>query len=80
MDDTKFQAEGLNILDSVYGVVSGECKNGLFLLLENGQKAFAAYSKLSPGTRVLCTVFKPSCSKRKVTVAIDAVLDAAQGV
>ena len=66
-----------NIRDGVCGVVTGGCKSGLFLELENGQEAFASFGGLYPGDKVLCTVLKKATDKWRVLVAIDSVLEEA---
>lgn len=66
--------ESFNIRDGVYGVVTGGCRSGVFLELENGQEAFASFGGLNPGTEVLCTVLKKATDKWRVLVAIDSVI------
>ena len=66
--------EDFNVKDGVYGVITGGCKSGVFLKLENGQEAFATFGGLTPGTEVLCTVLKKATDKWRVLVAIDSVL------
>lgn len=45
--------------DGCYGEMTGSCKSGAYLTLDNGQEAFAyKFASLLPGTKVLCTVLK----------------------
>lgn len=67
--------DNYNVLDGVRAVVTGGCSKGLFLVLENGQEAFASFGGLSPATEVLCTVLKKSTERWRVLVSIDAVLE-----
>lgn len=62
------------VRDGVLGVVTGGCKTGVFLLLENGQEAFASFGWLNPGTEVLCTVLKKATKRWRALVTVDAVL------
>jgi hypothetical protein len=77
MWSTEYQGEGFNVRDGVCGVVTGGCRSGVFLELENGQEAFASFGGLNPGTKVLCTVLKKANERWRVLVSIDSVLDAA---
>lgn len=69
--------EDWNIRDSMYGVVVGGCKSGVFLKLENGEEAFASFGKLNPGTVVLCTIRKKATENWRILVSIDSVLNRA---
>lgn len=71
-------ATGLNTFDSCTGTVEGSCSKGLFLRLDNGteegEEAFAYYSRLMNGSQVLCTVLRqPMGDGRKMLVSIDSV-------
>ncbi|MGN0362495.1 MAG: hypothetical protein ACI4ET_06610 [Bilifractor sp.] len=70
----EYQDDEFNIRDSVCGVVTGGCRSGLFVRLEDGQEAFASFGGLYPGTKVICTVLKKATEKWRVLVAIDSVL------
>lgn len=67
--------DNYSVRDGVWAVVTGGCSKGLFLVLENGQEAFAFFGGLSPGTEVFCTVLKKSTERWRVLVSIDAVLE-----
>lgn len=69
---------GLNTFDTCFGIVEGSCAKGVFLRLDNGtldgEEAFAYYSHLIEGDRVLCTVLRqPMGDGRKMLVSIDSV-------
>ena len=66
--------EEYNIRDGVRAVVTGVCKNGLFLCLENGQAAFAYFSPLELYTEVYCTVKRKPSGRRDALVVIDSVV------
>lgn len=74
MWSNEYQDDEFHVRDGVYGVVTGGCRSGLFVELENGQEAFAPFGGLHPGTKVLCTVLKKATEKWRVLVAIDSVL------
>lgn len=74
MWSNEYQDNEFNVRDGVCGVITGGCRNGLFVELENGQEAFALFGGLYPGTKVLCTVLKKATEKWRVLVAIDSVL------
>ena len=60
--------------DGCYGEVTGNCKAGAYLTLDNGQEAFAyKFASLLPGTRVLCTVLKMPIEEKRMLVSIDSV-------
>lgn len=63
--------------EMVCGVVTGGCRSGLFVELDNGQEAFAPFGGLYLGTKVLCTVLKNATDRWRVLVAIDSVLSEA---
>lgn len=62
------------IRDGCRAVVTGNCKKGIFLWLENDQQAFASFSGLDPGTEVLCTILKKATPEKHMLVTIDSVL------
>ena len=60
--------------DGCYGVVTGRCRSGAFLTLDNGQEAFAyKFSGLPNGTKVLCTVLRMPTEEKRMLVSIDSV-------
>ncbi len=60
--------------DGCYGEVTGHCKAGAYLMLDNGQKAFAyKFANLLKGTKVLCTVMKLPKDEKLMLVSIDSV-------
>ncbi len=60
--------------DGCYGKVTGRCKTGAYLTLDNGQEAFAyKFSNLILGTKVLCTVIKMPTNEKLMLVSIDSV-------
>lgn len=62
--------------DGCYGKVTGRSRAGAFLVLDNGEVAFAnKFAGLIPGTTVLCTVLKPAEKDRNTLVSIDSVLE-----
>ena len=69
------EEEGINVRDSVCGVVTGGCRSGLFLRLEDGQEAYARFGGIYPGARVLCTVIKRATDRWRVLVSVDSVLE-----
>lgn len=75
MWDYECNDDNYNVRDCVRAVVTSSCNKGLFLVLENGQEAFAFFGRLSPDTEVLCTVLKKSTKQWRVLVSIDAVLE-----
>ena len=61
--------------DSCHGVVTGRCKTGAFLTLDNGETAFAnKFASLYPGTRVLCSIQRLAEVDRFAGVSLDSVL------
>lgn len=60
--------------DGCYGEVTSRCKAGAYLMLDNGQRAFAyRFASLLPGTKVLCTVLKMPTDEKRMLVSIDSV-------
>ena len=61
--------------DSAYGIVTGTCRTGAYLQLDNGEIAFAyKFASLRPGTKVLCSIQKLSDGNRYTRVSVDSVL------
>lgn len=60
--------------DGCYGTVTGRCRSGVFLKLDNGEEAFAyKFASLLPGTEVVCTVLKLPTDERRMLVSIDSI-------
>ncbi|MBQ7922517.1 MAG: hypothetical protein IJ325_08070 [Clostridia bacterium] len=59
--------------DGCCGTITGRCKNGVFMTLEDGQTAFARFGGLPLGTKVYCTYLKPATEKLFALVSIDSV-------
>ena len=65
---------GYDVLDCCYGTVKDRNRKGAYLVLDNGEEAFAfKFANLLPGTKVLCTVQKPAREGRMKQVSIDSV-------
>ena len=63
-----------DILEGCYGTVEKTCRKGAYLILDNGELAFAyKFGNLKPGTQVLCTVRKPPYEDKRKLVTIDSV-------
>lgn len=66
--------KGYEKFDGCYGKVTGRCRAGAFLTLDNGQDAFAyKFANLISGTKVLCTVLKLPSEEKRMLVSIDSV-------
>ena len=62
------------VMDGCYGTVENCCRKGAFLVLDNGELAFAYnFGNLRPGTEVLCTVRKLAFGDQRMRVTIDSV-------
>lgn len=73
--------DNYEILEGCYGKVIGTCQKGAFIVLDNGQEAFAyKFANLYPGTLVLCTVRRLADEQRRMLVTIDSVVDYAARV
>lgn len=73
----QFNDENFNVRDGVCAIVTGCCRTGLFLELENGQEAFASFGRLELGTKVFCSVLKKATEKWRVLVSIDGIYEKA---
>lgn len=63
-------------LEGCYGIVTGSCRAGAFLQLDNGEEAFAfKFGNLFPDTKVLCTVKRLANEEKRTLVSIDAVIE-----
>ena len=68
------EAQGYDVLDGCYGIIQNCCRKGAFLVLDNGELAFAyKFSNLRPGTEVLCTVRRLANRDQRMLVTIDSV-------
>lgn len=68
------EALGYDVLEGCYGIVERSCRKGAYLILDNGEPAFAyKFGNLKPGTKVLCTVRKPPYADKLKLVTIDSV-------
>ena len=68
------EVQSYDVWDGCYGVIRGRCQKGVFLLLDNGEPAFAyRFTSLWPGTEVLCTVRRLASGDRRTLVTIDSV-------
>lgn len=66
--------EQYEVFDGCYGTVVGRCQKGAFVILDNGEEAFAyRFANLWPGTKVLCTVLRLADESRRKLVSIDSV-------
>lgn len=62
--------------DACNAEITSRCQKGAFLLLDNGERAFAyRYANLRPGTKVLCTVLKPAHGNLLTRVSVDSVVE-----
>ena len=60
--------------DSCYGIITGYCKSGAFIELDNGQEAFAYdAASLPENTKIICTVKKPAVNGLRTLVNLDSV-------
>lgn len=65
---------GYDVFDGCYATVKDRNRKGAYLILDNGEEAFAfKFANLLPGTKVLCTVQKPARDGRMKQVSIDSV-------
>ena len=63
-----------DVLDGCYGIIEDCCRKGAFLILDNGEPAFAYnFGNLHPGVEVLCTVRKLATENLRTLVTIDSV-------
>lgn len=61
-------------LDECYGIVSSRCGNGIFLTLDNGEKAYACrFGNLYPGDKVICRIDKLPHEGKHMQVSISSV-------
>ena len=67
-----FDEATVNVNDTVSGVVTCSCLGGIYIDLDNGQKAFSRFASLPQGTRVLCTVKYLATDQKRMLVEIDS--------
>ena len=61
--------------DCCYATILDKCSKGVFLLLDNDEKAYAKdFTTHKSGTKVLCTVLKSATEKFRTSVSIDSVV------
>lgn len=64
------------VYESCYGYVNSRCGHGIFLELDNGQRAFAyKYWSLRSGSKVLCTILRKPTNDKLTLVGIDSVVE-----
>ncbi len=62
------------VFDECYGVITGRCRKGAFIQLENGQEAFAyRYANLRPGSEVICAVQRPPREGLRMLVTVSHI-------
>lgn len=60
--------------DAAYGVVTSRCSKGAYIDLDNGEYAFCIDgSGFREGTRIICSIKKPSMDHNRVIVKLDNV-------
>lgn len=70
-DEKSFDYE---VMDECYAVVSSRCGNGIFLTLDNGEKAYAhRFGNLIPGDEVICRVDKLPQADKGILVSVSSV-------
>lgn len=62
------------VMDECFAVVSNRCGDGVFLTLDNGEKAFAPrFGNLKPGDKVICRIDRLAQGDKKPLVSISSV-------
>lgn len=62
------------VMDECYAVVSSRCGEGVFLVLDNGQRAYAhRFGNLTQGDRVICRVDRLPQGDKNTLVSISSV-------
>ena len=60
--------------EAAYGVVTSRCRRGAYIDLDNGEYAFCFDGAcLREGTRIICSVKRPSTDHNRVIVRLDSV-------
>lgn len=71
--------ENVNVMayevqDECYAVVSSRCGDGVFLRLDNGERAYAPrFGNLLPGDQVICRIDRLPQANRDTLVSISSV-------
>ena len=61
--------------DCCFGVVTGRCRNGIFVELDSGEAAFSyTCANLYPGAEVYCSVKRPARDDLRMLVTVDSVI------
>lgn len=61
-------------LESGWGMVTSRCKSGAFVLMDNGERAFArTFGNLKEGTFVMFTVLKKATEKQLAAITIESI-------
>lgn len=62
------------VLDECYGIAACRCGNGIFLTLDNSEKAYAyRFGNLYPGDKVICRIDKLPHEGKHMQVSISSV-------
>lgn len=62
--------------DCCYATIIDKCLNGVFLLLDDNEIAYAKnFTSHKSGTKVLCTVLKSATDNFRTLVSIDSVIN-----
>lgn len=63
------------VLDMYHAKVIGKCRSGIYVEMENKQRAFAYnFQSLLPGSEVLCSILRKPRGEKGMLVSIDSVL------
>ena len=67
--------------DGAYGVVSGRCKKGAYIELDNGEGAFAFNAgNVRSNAKVICTVVRPARDGQRCLVSLESVCGSLEAV
>ncbi|MBR4027050.1 MAG: hypothetical protein IKJ01_05770 [Lachnospiraceae bacterium] len=59
--------------DAYEATIKGNNRNGVFMIMENGEPAFSFYGELPIGTRVIVSIIKLANERFPARVAIESV-------
>ncbi|MBR4026430.1 MAG: hypothetical protein IKJ01_02575 [Lachnospiraceae bacterium] len=59
--------------DAYEAIVKGNNRNGVFMVMENGESAFSFYGELPIGTKVIVSILKLANERFPARVAIESV-------